>query len=154
MVTDNKLEFHYRGTPYLIKPWTYGYVVKTLKEQLDINLLTLFEGDALQMFIAKYLSDDEFMLKVWWHFVSEATAPANPLAAYESAIDSLTPEDMATFKDIFWECILRFFDQTRRTWLVEAKRQLLEAMKEALRNENFNSSSENLQPKQVSQETT
>lgn len=80
--------------------------------KLGLNLLRIFHDQEVMLTI---LSDDEVMIKVWYHFVKDHCS------SLEDAVEDLTPEMMAEFKDKFWEQTVSFTHAPMRRFLRQMK---------------------------------
>lgn len=117
---------------------------EVLPKDFDVNIPSLFEGDNLNTLLARMFMSDTLAVQLIQHY-SELP--------YEEIIQSLTPESLARFKDVWWAVVLDFFDQTRRESLREILKQVPQLMRTTI-GQSLNETSEdgvsNSQEKQES----
>lgn len=99
--------------------FTMGSAI-TFKHQFDINLLNLFEDGNLDKFATTVALNDEKMLDIWWHFVSEKGGYTDR----EECIDVLTRDSLTEFKEAFWAGVVNFSDPAGKPILLQLKKQL------------------------------
>lgn len=94
------------------------------KQEFKFNLLNLFEGDNVSVFLETMSLNDEKIIDLMWYYVKDK------IEDKEAWIDSLERKDLTEFKDAFWEGVLNFSDLAARPVLQELRRQLPELLKQ------------------------
>lgn len=124
---EQKAEFTFKNKKIPVA-FTVGKAI-SFKNDFDINLLNLFEGNNLDQFGIMVALNDEKMIEVWWHFVEEHFSDR------EECINELTRDKLTEFKEAFWAAVVNFTDPAGKPILLELKKQLPELLKQQVVNQ-------------------
>lgn len=101
-----------------------GYLFANTKlADFGLDILTIFQDG--NNVVPTIMLDDATMLKVWYHYVKEATGDD-----WETSLETLdrTPGGLSQFKKAFWDMVVGFSDPSGRGLLeqmwTEAKKRL------------------------------
>ncbi len=118
---EQQAEFTFKNKKIPVT-FTVGKAI-SFKADFNINLLNLFEDNNLDLFGVTVALNDEKMIDVWWHFVSEHFKDR------EECINELTRDKLTEFKEAFWAAVVNFTDPAGKPILLELKKQLPELLK-------------------------
>lgn len=95
-----------------------------LKDELEINLLNLFEGNNMEVFAQALVLNDELCIDILWFFAKEKAQ------SKQAVIKLLTRDTLTRFKEAMWDAVENFIDPQARPLLKTFRKQLPELLKE------------------------
>lgn len=105
-----KTTYTFQGHEYDLKI-TMGHAIRVLQPKFGIDLNNILDDEVLDPLLQKMFLNDSLALDLWWYHVSQHLGDSE--TAYDSAIDVLTPENLQSFKDAWWNAVVLFIRPLR-----------------------------------------